>query len=298
MHFIPMKDGFGAIVDGFREDSSVDADSCNRLREALGQFRLLVLRGMALSPEKQVRFGRIFGDLEVHVLNAYHKPQHPEIFELSNIGPDGFPNAVHPDKGTLLWHTDASWQGVPVLATMLFAVKVPVNGGHTLFADMIRAYEGFSPTDQGQFLQLDVIHDLHVSLQKSGGPGMTEEKQKERPPVIQPLVRWHEPTGRNAIYLGSHARNVVGLADIAGRGLIERIMNHCIEPRFVYEHIWRTGDMVIWDNRATMHRATEYDTAIEPRVLRRTVVKGSPVIRGRTTPAQDRDVALRHSAPS
>ena len=91
-------------------------------------------------------------------------------------------------------------------------------------------------------------------------------------------MRVHPPSGRRAIYLGSYGQEIIGFTDLQSRGLIERIMNHCTEPRFVYEHAWCAGDLVMWDKRATVHRGTEYDTALEPRVVRRTVVRGEAVI--------------------
>jgi taurine dioxygenase len=227
-----------------------------------------------LPPAAHIAFTRHFGELEVHVLNEYHKAAHPEIFELSNIGPDGKPSAVHPDRGTLFWHTDASFQRIPALATLLYAEQVPTRGGHTMFADMIGAYEALGAAERERYATLRVLHDLNVSRRKAGYPEMSESQRRAAPPVEQPLVRLHPPTGRKAIYLGSHGQEIVGLPAVESLGLIERIMNHCTEPRFVYEHVWRAGDLIMWDNRATVHRATEYDTAIEPRVVRRTVLKG------------------------
>jgi len=177
----------------------------------------------------------------------------------------------------LFWHTDASWQETPALATILYGEQVPLNGGHTMFADMIGAYEALAPAEQVRFSTFRVRHDLSISRLKAGYE-MTEAQKKERPPVVQPLVRRHPPTGRNAIYLGSHGQEILGLPPLESLGLIERIMNHATEPRFIYEHVWQAGDLVMWDNRATVHRGTEYDTAAEPRVVRRTVIKGEPVI--------------------
>ena len=107
---------------------------------------------------------------------------------------------------------------------------------------------------------------------------MTDAKRQQAPPVEQPLVRIRTPTSRPTLNLGSHGQKFVGCSEHESRGLFERIMNHCTEPRFIYEHVWRPGDLVMWDNTATVHRGTEYDTATEPRVVRRTVLKGSAVV--------------------
>ena len=280
VQFRPLNGEFGVEALGVDASGPLDAATIRALREAFERHRIMVLRGQRLPPAAHIAFSRHFGELEIHVLDEYHKAEYPEIFELSNIGPDGKPNAAHPDLGTLFWHTDASWQGLPALATLLYAEQVPRDGGHTLFADMIGAYEAFGHAERERFRGLSVVHDLHVSRLKAGYSGMTPEQRAKRPPVTHPLVRVHPPSGRKAIFLGSHGQEIQGLDDLASCGLIERIMSHAVEPRFVYEHVWRPGDIVMWDNRATMHRATEYDTAIEPRVVRRTVVKGEPVVPG------------------
>jgi taurine dioxygenase len=280
VQFRPLNGDFGVEALGVDASAPLDQATADALRTAFERHRVLVLRGQRLPPAAHVAFSRHFGELEIHVLDEYHKAEYPEIFELSNIGRDGMPNAVHPDLGTLFWHTDASWQAAPALATLLYAEQVPRDGGHTLFADMIGAYEAFGEAERERFRGLAVVHDLHVSRQKAGYAGMTPAQRDKRPPVVQPLVRIHPPTGRKALFLGSHGQAIRGMDELAGRGLIERIMSHAVEPRFVYEHVWRPGDLVMWDNRATMHRATEYDTATEPRVVRRTVIRGETVVPG------------------
>lgn len=278
LRFRPLAGDFGVEAEGVDIARPLDPATAEALSAAFHRHRILVVRGQSLSPEAHIAFSRTFGQLEIHVLNEYHKPTHPEIFELSNIGADGRPNAVHPDRGTLFWHTDASFQATPALATILYAEQVPANGGHTMFADMIGAYEALGRAERERYLGLRVRHDLHISRLKAGYPGMTEAQRAKAPPVVHPLVRLHPPTGRKALYLGSHGQEVLGLPEVESRGLIERIMNHATEPRFLYEHVWRAGDLVMWDNRATVHRATEYDTALEPRVVRRTVIKGDAPI--------------------
>lgn len=278
LELVPLHGDFGVEARGVDISRPLDAATVAALRDAFGRHRLLVVRGQHLPPEAHIAFTRHFGELEVHVLNEYHKARHPEIFELSNIGPDGKPNAVHPDRGTLFWHSDASFQKVPALATLLYAEQVPRDGGHTMFADMIGAYEALGAGERERYRAMRVMHDLHVSRMKAGYAGMTEAQRRQAPPVEQPLVRVHPPTGRLALYLGSHGQEFVGMTEYESRGLFERIMNHCTEPRFVYDHVWKPGDLVMWDNRATVHRGTEYDTAAEPRVVRRTVLKGEAVV--------------------
>ncbi len=278
LKLVPLCGDFGVEALGLDISQTLGVATIQALRAGFDRHRLLVVRGQNLAPAAHIAFTRYFGEPEIHVLNEYHQSLHPEIFELSNIGADGKPNAVHPDRGTLFWHSDGSFQQTPALATLLYAEQVPTKGGHTLFADMIGAFEALGTAERSRFRTLRVLHDLHVSRLKAGYDGMTDAQRLQAPPVEQPLVRIHTPTGRHALYLGSHGQDFVGCSEHESRGLFERIMNHCTEPRFIYEHVWRAGDLVMWDNTATVHRGTEYDTATEPRVVRRTVLKGSAVV--------------------
>jgi taurine dioxygenase len=255
----------------------LSSDIVDELRTAFDQRLLLVFRGQALPPEAHIAFSRNFGTLEVHVLDQYHASRHPELFVLSNVGPDGRPNRVHPDRGTLVWHTDASWQRRPAYATLLYAEAVPTAGGHTLFADTLSAFEALSEEDRARLVTMRAMHDLSLSREKAGYGPLPPEQRAKAPAVEHPLVRTHPPTGRRGLYLGSHAHRILGLSELESAGLIERLMAHTTEPRFVYDHTWRPGDLVMWDNRAVLHRATEYDTAVEPRIVRRSVITGDEV---------------------
>jgi taurine dioxygenase len=270
----PLTPALGVEVAGLDLSRPLDADVAADLRSAFDRHLVLLFRGQRLSPEAHIAFSRNFGTLEIHVLDQYHASKFPEIFVLSNVGPDGRPNRVHPDRGTLVWHTDASFQRRPAHATILYAEAVPSTGGHTLFADTLSAFEALSDEDRARFAGMRAIHDLSISREKAGYGPLPPEQRSKVPPVEHPLVRTHPPTGRRGLYLGSHAQLIAGLSEHEGRGLIERLMAHIAEPRFVYDHAWRAGDLVMWDNRAVLHRATEYDTAVEPRIVRRTVITG------------------------
>ena len=270
----PLTPAFGVEVSGLDLSQPLPSDIAAELRAAFDRHLVLLFRGQRLSPEAHIAFSRCFGALEIHVLDQYHASRYPEIFVLSNVGEDGRPNRIHPDRGTLVWHTDASFQRRPAHATILYAEAVPTTGGHTLFADTLSAFEALSQEDRGRFAAMRAIHDLSISREKAGYGPLPPEQRAKVPPVEHPLVRTHPPTGRRGLYLGSHAQLIAGLSDHEGRGLIERLMAHIAEPRFVYDHTWRAGDLVMWDNRAVLHRATEYDTAAEPRIVRRTVITG------------------------
>lgn len=270
----PLGATFGVEVTDLDLSLPLGPETAAELRAVFDRALLLVFRGQTLSPEAHIAFSRIFGELEVHVLDQYNASRYPELFVLSNVGVDGRPNRVHPDRGTLVWHTDASWARCPAYATLLYSEAVPRAGGHTLFADTLSAFEALSEEDRARFAVMQAVHDLNTSREKAGYGAMPAAQRAKVPPVEHPLVRTHPPTGRRGLYLGSHAHRIVGLSEAESAGTIERLMAHITEPRFVHDHSWRPGDLVMWDNRAVLHRATEYDTAIEPRIVRRTVVMG------------------------
>ena len=270
----PLTSAFGVEVAGLDLSQPLDPESAAGLRRLFDERLVLLFREQRLGPDEHIAFSRHFGVLEVHVLDQYHASRHPEIFVLSNVGPDGRPNRVHPDRGTLVWHTDASFQRRPAHATILYAEAAPGTGGHTLFADTLSAFEALSAEDRERFSALRVVHDLSISREKAGYGPLPPEQRAKAPAVEHPLVRTHPPTGRRGLYLGSHAQQIAGLGPYESAGLIERLMAHITEPRFVLDHTWRPGDLLMWDNRAVLHRATEYDTAVEPRIVRRTVIKG------------------------
>jgi taurine dioxygenase len=270
----PLTPAFGAEVSGLDLGAPLDQDTVAELQAAFDRHLVLLFRDQRLSPEAHIAFSRHFGELQVHVLDQYHAAQHPELFVLSNVGPDGRPNRVHPDRGTLVWHTDGSFSRRPTYVTALYAEAVPSTGGHTLFADTLSAFEALGEADRAWLAALRVEHDLNNSRIKAGYGPLPPDQRAQVPPVEHPLIRTHPPTGRRGIYLGSHAARVLGMSETESAGLIERLVAHTTEPRFVYDHAWRPGDLLMWDNRAVLHRATEYDTAVEPRIVRRTVVPG------------------------
>ena len=254
----PLTRGFGAEVVGLDLSRPLDAPVVPELQGLFDRRLVLLFRGQRLSPDAQTAFARHFGKLQT-----------PELSMISNVGLDGRPEGKHPNLTTLLWHTDASYAAYPPNATVLFAEAVAATGGHTLFADTLAACEALSGADRARLASLRVIHDNRVMVGRVGDAPPERSKRVEHP-----LLRTHPPTGRRGLYIGGHVDRIVGLSDEESADLIERLMTHTTQPRFVYEHTWQPGDLLIWDNRATLHRATEYDTAAEARVMRRAVVSG------------------------
>lgn len=270
----PISPVMGAEVHGIdlaRIDDAVFA----AVRAAFNRHMLLRFPQQRLSPPELIAFSRRFGELQIHVLDEYRHPQYPEIYYLSNVDrATGRTTGCHPDRGTLVWHSDLSFQRRPALATILYGIEVPKTGGDTLFADMCAAYAALPEATKRRIATLRGVHDLDYSRTRAGAAPMTAKQRAEAPPVDHPLVRTHPETGRKSLYISHHISRIEGLSDAESQALLAELMEHATQPRFVYANNWRTGDVVIWDNRCTMHKATEYDAAEERRVIHRTVVKG------------------------
>ncbi len=261
------------------EIAGVDFGAPNRtalyaaIQAALTRHQVLVLHDLNLTEPQQVDLSHHFGDIQIHVLNQYHGA-HPGIFMITNLDDDGEPIGEHPDPGAMIWHTDGSWARIPGYVTMLYALEIPERGGDTNFANMQAAYEALDETTKRDIETMRVVHDLNDSRQRSGAPvQMTKEQRDAAPPVEKPLVRVHPLSGRKSLYLGEHGCTVVGMPEDEGRDFVTKLNAHASSAEFVYTHKWRPCDLVMWDNRSTMHQATAFDTARDRRVLRRTTVQ-------------------------
>jgi taurine dioxygenase len=274
MRLRPFPGGLGAEIEDLPV-AAIDGSTFPAVHEAFLAHQLLLFRGQDLPPGDQVAFARRFGEVQVHVMNQYHANAHPELYTLSNVGPDGKPNGRHPDRGTMAWHTDGSWQTRSTKATMLYAEVIPARGGGTGFADMYSAWDALPVDEQARFEGLQVMHNLDFSrTRRHGDEPMTEAQRRAVPPVAQPLVRVHPETGRKAIYLGDHAESVVGMGYEEGRAFIDALNERIVGLARTYFHRWRPGDLMVWDNRCLLHKAESYDVASEPRVIRRCTVLG------------------------
>ncbi|MBL8663622.1 MAG: TauD/TfdA family dioxygenase [Candidatus Odyssella sp.] len=271
----PISPVMGAEVQGVDLAAPMDAPAFAAIRAAFNRHGLLRFPAQTLDEAALVAFSRRFGELQIHVLDEYRHPRFPEIYVLSNVDrATGETTGRHPDLGTLVWHSDLSFQRRPALATILYGIAVPKAGGETLFADLAAAYDALDGALKRRIAGLRAIHDLDHSRQRAGAPPMTAAQRAEAPPVDHPLVRTHPETGRKGLYISHHIARIEGLPEAESRALLGELMAHATGERFVYANRWRSGDVVMWDNRLTMHRATEYDAARERRVIHRTVVKG------------------------
>ena len=175
----------------------------------------------------------------------------------------------------MYWHTDGSWRRVTGQATIIYGEVVPDVGGETHFCDMYGAYERLDAQWKDRIANMRAIHNLDFSrTRRHGDDPMTAEQRAKVPPVDHPVVRTHPETGRKCLFLGDHAESIVGMRYGEGRALIEELNALAVHPDLVWKHRWQQGELIVWDNRCTMHCATPYDPATQRRVVRRCTVLG------------------------
>ena len=281
----------GALVEGFDPTEPIDERLVTPLANGLRDYSVLIFRDLTLDAGQLVALGRAFGELEILPEPDKRHPEHPEIFNLSNVGGDGQvvsfenPQSVFL-RGTERWHTDSSFREIPCLCTMLLAREVPETGGETEFADMYGAWASLDEDEQTALAQVRLVHDYCYS--RANNPGemepMSDAERAKYPAVIHPLVRTHGD-GRRSLYLGGHVSHIAGTeqhgtgAIDASRDTIATLTERVTQPEFVYRHHWQAGDLVVWDNRSTLHRLRPYDIAAERRVMQRITVAGTEPVR-------------------
>jgi alpha-ketoglutarate-dependent taurine dioxygenase len=280
IEFEPLVGPFGARVLGANPDA-FSADDIDALREGLFNHGLLLIRDQSISPAQLVAIGHAFGELEILPEPDKRHPDHPEIFNLSNVRADGDivdfdePQAVFL-RGTERWHTDSSFREVPALCTILSAVEVPTRGGQTQFADMRKALSLIPAEQRDEMDSLTLIHSYEWS--RSMNPGrmnpMSDDERAKYPPVEHPWIRTH-PDGSKSLYMGGHASHIAGRDEAESRQWFAEIEAQLSVHDVVYEHQWRADDLLVWDNRTLLHRLLPYDIANERRVMRRVTVAGT-----------------------
>ena len=271
---------FAAELSGPDLAQPVDAATIDAIWTTIDRYAVVVVRDQRLTDAQLRDFAAAFGPLEIGRSAARGGPRRlaiPQIGDISNLDEQNRVRGLNDRRrldslGNRLWHTDASYMPVPVVLGMLHAVALPppspFGNGETEFADMRAAYDALPDTTKQAIDPLVVEHDVFWSR---GQIGFTEFPQGEReqyPPSPQRLVRTHPGSGRKTLYLSAHASHVVGWPVADGRLLLWDLTAHATQGQFVYSHTWRVGDVVIWDNRVTMHRGRPHDEA-QPRDLRR-----------------------------
>lgn len=254
----------------------IDSATAQELRQAWWDNSILVFRDQDLTQEQHVAFSRHFGDLQGHTVKDWLLPTHPEILVLSNRGRGG----VKPlENGGAYWHSDITYQEVPPKGSILRAVTVPPEGGDTLYADMYAAYEGLDDETKAQIAGKTAIHNYkHRYLKMAEGgkrSAPTPEQLAEWQDVEHPIVLEHPQSGRKALFVNEGFTVAIkGMEKAESDALLARLFEHSVRPEFVYAHKWRAGDIVMWDNRCTMHCATPYDAEKYERTMHRTTIRG------------------------
>ena len=271
---------FAAEATGVDLSEPVDGALTDAIWRAIDKYAVAVFRGQRLDDTQLRDFAALFGPLEIGRAAATAKRRrlkHPEIGDISNLDEDGKLRDAYDRRrldmlGNRLWHTDASYMPVPVVLGMLHAVAVPpasaLGGGETEFADMRAAYDALPDAMKAAIDPLVAEHDIFWSRGQIGFTEFGRGEREKYPPSHQRLVRRHPGSGRKTVYLSAHASHIVGWPVADGRILLYDLNLHATRPEFVYSHQWRVGDLVIWDNRCTMHRGRPHDET-QPRDLRR-----------------------------
>ncbi|TWB56276.1 TauD/TfdA dioxygenase family protein [Nitrospirillum viridazoti] len=271
----PLKPGFGAeILDvDLKTASPAEMD---QVVEAFHRHGAILLRGQDLDPAGLKAFLGRFGPLEGHTQKQFTLPDHPEVYILSNKVVDGKPIGAHNDG--VGWHTDYSYKAEPVMCTMLYAVEVPAEGSDTLLADLCAAYDALPEERRAQLDGLQLHHSYEyfmTSRQYLRVDQLSPELKAENPDVIHPLIRTHPADGRKALWVSTGTvKEVVGMPNPQGLELLDELVAFVTQDRFVHAHKWQVGDILIWDNRCTLHTGTLYDDKKYTRLMHRMWVKG------------------------
>lgn len=276
----PSEVPLGAQVRGIDLRRPLTSAEVEQLEAAVNRHSVLVFPGQFITDEEQIAFSRVFGTLEKRTSYARDKERVPqeEINDISNIDAENRLLAATDrqramNDGNLLWHADGTFKHVPSMLSLLHAREVPPEGGETEFADMRAAWDSLPPQRQAELEDLIVEHSIYRSRSQVGFADFNDEVFQRMPPVRQVMIRVHPGSGRKSLCLASHADHVIGWPVEKGRKLIEDLIVYATQPQFVYRHRWSVGDLVLWDNRCTMHRGRPYDDLKHRRVLHRTTVQ-------------------------
>jgi alpha-ketoglutarate-dependent 2,4-dichlorophenoxyacetate dioxygenase len=281
----PLHPLFVAEVRGADLSWDIDVAMQRAIEHAMDEYAVCVLPQQKLDDEQQIAFSRRYGPLEnATAVKAQRKAgvigtriRHPEIFDVSNLDENGNIMAANDDRWVYrqaneLWHSDSTFRQKSSTWSLLHARIVPPSGGDTYFADTRAAYDALPEATKQKLEGLVAEHSIWYSRAQLGGYVPSNEERSSRPPAQHPLVRRHPGSGRKALFIASHASHIVGWPREEGRALLDELLAFATAPRFVYGHKWRVGDLVIWDNRCTMHRASPFPSNDHKRELHRTTI--------------------------
>ena len=273
---------FAGEVDGIDMRRPLTPDEVAAIHAGMDRYAVLVFRNQDIDDAQQLAFTRSLGPIEQAIgtsLRAANEYRLPTTFAVvSNLDKDNTPLGREGRRrlvavGNRLWHSDSSFKATPAKYSLLHAISLPSKGGDTQFADMRAAYDALDEETKELVEGMVCEHSQMYSRQQIGFLDFTDEERARFAPVRQCMVRVHPVTGRKSLYLSSHAGSIVGWPVPEARGFLRDLIEHATQREFVYTHKWRLGDLVMWDNRQTMHRARPFP-AHEPRDMRRTTLAG------------------------
>jgi alpha-ketoglutarate-dependent 2,4-dichlorophenoxyacetate dioxygenase len=286
----PLQPQFAGEVSGVDLREPLAPATVAALHDGMDRYGILIFHGQMMTPEQQRTMTSQLGTLELGFARVARNqgqaaPAPPprtgyaEVADMSNVGADGKPversdRKIVGNMANQLWHSDSSFQRPAAQYSLLLAVRLPSWGGETEYCDLRAAYDALDPRMQSGLEGLEAEHYALHSRIMLGDDDYSEAARSVFPPVWWPIVRTHPGSGRKLLFIGAHTRSVAGMTVAEGRVLLMDLLEHATQPRFVYRHTWQPGDLVIWDNRATLHRGRRWDMN-EPRELRRTTTADS-----------------------
>jgi alpha-ketoglutarate-dependent 2,4-dichlorophenoxyacetate dioxygenase len=276
----PVTPTFAAEIGDIDLSKPLDPSEISEVKDAFTKYAVLIFPDQHLSEDQHLDFARYFGPLETTIA-LFRKDAklrvRKEFADVSNLDPE---NQVWGkdsrqrmfQMGNRLWHTDSSFKRLPARASLLYAHTISPVGGHTEFADERAAYDALPEATKKRIDSLVVEHSIFNSRARLGFTNFSDEERQGLPPVPQVLVRTIPESGRKSLYLASHAGRILGMPEPEGRALIEELVAHATQRQFIYTHRWRVNDLVIWDDRCTMHRGTDFDDLRWKRDMQRATV--------------------------
>ena len=281
MYFEKLHSTIGAKVQGI--DLSILSDNnISEINNLWLKYLILLFPNQDISDEDHIKFGRKFGQLENHPSLSHRSSKNPEIYRVSNVSEEG---KIIPSKNTSwqylkqswLWHTDSSFREIPSKGSILHGISTTRKGGSTYFANMYEAYNDLDENTKESINNLWVIHDHDYIINLSSELKSKQNKgsYEHLPPVKHPLVQIHPVTRKKSLFLSPHTMvNIDGFNEIEGRKLLDELIDHSVQSKYVYKHEWNDNDIIMWDNRCTMHSVEPFDNNTIKRIMHRVTLVG------------------------
>ncbi len=281
MYFEKLHPTIGAKVQGI-DLSILSDDNISEINNLWLKYLILLFPNQDISDEDHIKFGRKFGQLEKHPSLSHRSSKNPEIYRVSNVSEEG---KIIPSKNTSwqylkqswLWHTDSSFREIPSKGSILHGISTTRKGGSTYFANMYEAYNDLDQNTKESINNLWVIHDHDYIINLSSELKSKQNKgsYEHLPPVKHPLVQVHPVTRKKSLFLSPHTMvNIDGFNEIEGRKLLDELIDHSVQSKYVYKHEWNDNDIIMWDNRCTMHSVEPFDNNTIKRIMHRVTLVG------------------------